>query len=42
VADAVLIEWFRYGPFDQKKDEKMRWGAPRYVAYVLRREGRPA
>ena len=42
-ADAVLIEWFRYQPFDPKaKDEKTRWGAPRYVAYVLRREGEPA
>jgi CHAT domain-containing protein len=42
-ADAVLVEWFRYQPFDPKaKDEKTRWGAPRYVAYVLRREGDPA
>src|SRR5260370_23197910 len=42
-ADAVLMEWFRYQPFDPKaKDEKTRWGAPRYVAYVLRREGKPA
>jgi CHAT domain-containing protein len=42
-ADAVLIEWFRYQPFDPKaKNEKTMWGAPRYVAYVLRREGEPA
>jgi tetratricopeptide (TPR) repeat protein len=42
-ADAVLIEWFRYQPFDPKaKDEKARWGAPRYVAYVLRHDGEPA
>jgi CHAT domain-containing protein len=41
-ADAALVEWFRYQPFDPKaKDEKTRWGAPRYVAYVLRREGEP-
>ena len=41
-ADAVLIEWFRYQPFDPKaKDEKAKWGAPRYVAYVLKRSGEP-
>jgi CHAT domain-containing protein/Tfp pilus assembly protein PilF len=41
--DAALAEWFRYRPFDPKaKDEKAKWGAPRYVAYVLRREGEPA
>jgi CHAT domain-containing protein len=42
-ADAALVELFYYQPFDPKgKDEKTRWGAPRYVAYVLRREGDPA
>jgi CHAT domain-containing protein/Tfp pilus assembly protein PilF len=42
-ADAALVEWFRYLPFDPKeKGEKTKWGAPRYVAYVLRREGDPA
>ena len=42
-ADAALVEWFCYQPFDPKaKDPKTRWGAPRYVAYVLRREGEPA
>jgi CHAT domain-containing protein len=41
-ADTALIEWFRYQPFDPKaKEAKTRWGAPRYVAYVLRREGEP-
>ncbi len=40
--DAVLLEWFRYEPFDPKeKDKKARWGKPRYVAYVLKREGEP-
>ncbi|MGY4356328.1 hypothetical protein ACVWZR_005387 [Bradyrhizobium sp. i1.3.1] len=39
-ADAALVEWFRFHPCDPKmKDEKTQWGAPRYVAYVLRREG---
>ena len=42
-ADAALIEWFRYQPFDPKgKDDRAKWGVPRYVAYVLRREGEPA
>lgn len=42
-ADAALVEWFRYQPFEPKaRDEKMKWGAPRYVAYVLRHEGDPA
>lgn len=38
--DAALVEWFRYAPFDPKsKKESSRWGAPRYVAFVLRRTG---
>ena len=42
-ADAVLVEWFRNQPVDLKaKDEKTKFGAPHYVAYVLRREGEPA
>jgi CHAT domain-containing protein/Tfp pilus assembly protein PilF len=42
-ADAALIEWFRYQPFDPRgKDDRAKWGPPRYVAYVLRREGDPA
>ena len=39
---AVLLEWFRYQPFDPKaKDEQARWGKPRYVAYVLTRSASP-
>jgi CHAT domain-containing protein/Tfp pilus assembly protein PilF len=42
-ADAVLVEWFRYQPFDPKAmDAKTRWGAPHYAAYVLRRDREPA
>jgi CHAT domain-containing protein len=42
-ADAALIDWFRYQPLDAKaKDFETRWGAPSYVAYVLRGEGDPA
>jgi hypothetical protein len=42
-AETALVEWFRYQPLDPKaKDDGTRWGAPRYVAYVLRREGEPA
>jgi CHAT domain-containing protein/Tfp pilus assembly protein PilF len=39
-ADAVLIEFASYRPFDAKaaKDDKA-YGQPRYVAYVLRHEG---
>ena len=41
-ADAALVEWFRYRPFDPKsKDEKARFGVPQYVAYVLTRTGEP-
>jgi len=40
--DAVLVEWYRYEPFDPKaKDEQSRWGKSRYVAYVLRHDGEP-
>ena len=40
--DAVLLEWFRYEPFNPKaKDEKAKWDKPRYVVYVLKREGKP-
>ena len=39
---AVLIEWYRYGPYDPKgKDGQSRWGKSRYVVYVLRHEGEP-
>ncbi len=42
-SDAVLVEWFRYEPFDPKaKEEGARWGAPRYVAYVLHHTGEPS
>ena len=34
--DARLVEIFAYRPFDPKTAE---WGSPRYVAYVLAREG---
>jgi CHAT domain-containing protein len=41
-AGAVLIEWFRYDPFNPKaKGQEPKWGAARYVAYVLKREGQP-
>ena len=40
-ADAVLVEWFRYEPFDPKAKGGVRWGAPRYVAYVLKHAGEP-
>lgn len=40
---AVLIEWYRFLPYDPKaKDEKTKWGNPRYAAYVLRQDGEPA
>ena len=41
--DRVLVEWFRYAPFNAKaKDVQSRWGSPRYVAFVLRRDADPA
>ncbi len=42
-ADAVLIEWFRYRPFNPKPKgpEKRWWGTARYVAYVLKRDAQP-
>jgi CHAT domain-containing protein/Tfp pilus assembly protein PilF len=40
-AEAALVEWFRYQPFNPKAKESNRWGAPRYVAYVLKRSGNP-
>jgi CHAT domain-containing protein len=40
-ADAALVEWFRYEPFDPKKVGG-QWGRERYVAYVLRPTGNPA
>jgi CHAT domain-containing protein/Tfp pilus assembly protein PilF len=40
-ADAVLVEWFRYSPFDPKAKYSSPWDAPRYVAYVLKHTGEP-
>jgi CHAT domain-containing protein/Tfp pilus assembly protein PilF len=37
-ADAVLVEFFSYQPFNVKAKEGARLGAPRYVSYVLRRD----
>jgi len=40
--DAALVEWFRYTPLDPKATlANARWGAPRYVAYLLRHSGDP-
>ncbi|MBK5124342.1 CHAT domain-containing protein [Burkholderia sp. R-69980] len=39
---AVLVEWLRYKPFNPKVyGNQPRWGAPRYLAYVLKRQGAP-
>jgi CHAT domain-containing protein/tetratricopeptide (TPR) repeat protein len=41
-ADAVLIEFFRYSPFNPKAAlNKDKWGKPRYVAYILQNQGEP-
>jgi CHAT domain-containing protein/Tfp pilus assembly protein PilF len=37
-ANAALVEWFRYSPFDPK-GAQAPGAAPRYVAYVLKRSG---
>ena len=40
--DAVLVELFRYRPFDPKvTGSKATQGSPRYVAYVLKADGEP-
>src|SRR5262249_54011971 len=37
---AVLVEWFRYKPFNpEAKEQQPRWGLPRYIAYVLKPQG---
>jgi CHAT domain-containing protein/tetratricopeptide (TPR) repeat protein len=36
--DAVLIEWVLFSPFEPRGQH---WGAPRYMAYVLERDGAP-
>jgi CHAT domain-containing protein/Tfp pilus assembly protein PilF len=43
-ADSVLVEWYRYHPYDPKATKKQRakFGKARYVAYVLKGEGEPA
>jgi tetratricopeptide (TPR) repeat protein len=41
-AGEALVEWFRYQPFNpEAKGKEPRWGLPRYVAHVLKREGQP-
>jgi len=40
-ADAALLEIFSYRPYDTKAKPGNKYGALRYVAYVLRREGEP-
>jgi CHAT domain-containing protein/tetratricopeptide (TPR) repeat protein len=41
-ADAALVEFVVYRPYDVRAaNRKSRFGAPRYVAYVLRRAGEP-
>ncbi|MEE3719016.1 tetratricopeptide repeat protein [Tumidithrix elongata RA019] len=40
-SDSVLIEFFRYSPFDPKAARKNSWGKPRYVAYILHSQGEP-
>jgi CHAT domain-containing protein/Tfp pilus assembly protein PilF len=40
-ADAVLIELFRYSPFNPKASQKDKWGKTRYVAYILHSQGEP-
>jgi CHAT domain-containing protein/Tfp pilus assembly protein PilF len=41
-ADAALVEFVVYRPYDvSAANRKSRFGAPRYVAYVLRRTGAP-
>jgi CHAT domain-containing protein/Tfp pilus assembly protein PilF len=39
---AMLVEFVMYRPYDTKvRDPGQRWGRPRYVAYLIRREGEP-
>lgn len=41
-ADAALVEFVVYRPYDVRStNRKSRFGAPRYVAYVLKRTGEP-
>lgn len=38
-ADAALVEFFAYHPFDARAKTGERFGPARYVAYVVRRQG---
>jgi CHAT domain-containing protein/tetratricopeptide (TPR) repeat protein len=38
-AGAVLLEYQRYRPFDERQKQDERWGAPRYLALVLNPAG---
>jgi CHAT domain-containing protein len=41
-ADAVLLEWFVYRPYNVLgRHPTEQWGAPRYVAYILRHRSVP-
>jgi CHAT domain-containing protein/tetratricopeptide (TPR) repeat protein len=40
--DSALVEWLRYEPLNPSaRGEEPNYGNPRYVAYVLKREGQP-
>ena len=42
-SNVALMEWYRYEPFDpMAKSATIKFGKPRYVAYVLKHEGEPA
>jgi CHAT domain-containing protein/Tfp pilus assembly protein PilF len=41
-ANAVLVEWFRYTPFNPAFKSTQAPAAPRYVAYVLKRDRAPS
>jgi CHAT domain-containing protein len=40
-AEAALVEYFAFSPFDAQVKFESGWGKPRYVAYVLRPRGEP-
>src|SRR4030095_8828630 len=40
-SSAVLVDWFRYRPFDPKAQDETKWGQPRYLTYILKHEGEP-
>jgi CHAT domain-containing protein/Tfp pilus assembly protein PilF len=41
-ANAVLVEWFRYTPFNPTLKSSQAPAAPRYVAYILKRDRAPS